>query len=143
MTERGIVVRIEGEQVGIRCLPEACSSCGSCSRREREHLVRAVNRTGRDLQQGDQVEMYIHPGRAVLSGFLVLILPLLLFFPGYYLPELFGVRAEAVRVVLGLAGVAVGFLFNIVRTRTRKTQELPEIIRLVHRDAPQALHPEA
>ena len=78
------------------------------------------------------VEIEVPGGRAVLSGLLLLVVPLLLFLPFYHLPRLFGLQAgEGLRVLCGLLGVAAGFLVNLIGPLRKKAQARPEIVRRV------------
>ncbi len=141
MTERGTVVRVTGERAGVRLGGVACASCGGCSGQQREHIVLAQNRTAGALREGDEVEITVPTGEAVLSGFLVLVLPLLLFVPFYFLPQVLGLTVrEEIRVLCGIGGVAIGFLLNLLAPWRKKAQALPEIVRRIDRDAPQTVH---
>jgi len=137
MIERGTVVRVAGERVGVRIGGAACASCGGCSGQAREHVVLAANRCGRELREGDEVDLTLPTADAVVSGLLVLIVPLLLFLPFYFLPRAFGPAVrEEIRVLCGIGGVALGFLLNLVVPWRKKAQALPEIVRRIERDAP-------
>lgn len=133
MTERGTVVRVAGERAGVRLHGMAsCSSCGGCSGRKHEHILLAANRSGGALQEGDEVEIEVPGGQAVLSGLLVLVLPLVMFLPFYHLPRLFGLQpAEGWRVLCGLLGVAAGFLVNLIGPVRKKAQAPPLIVRRI------------
>ncbi len=133
MTERGIVVRVEGGIAGVRLSASSCASCGGCAGvgPAEERTLKAVNRTGRALRAGDEVEVEIHTGRAVLGGFLILVLPLLLFLLFYGGASLAGIRAEGLRLLGGLAGVGAGLLATLAGGKRKKAQELPEIVRIL------------
>ncbi|MBA7683185.1 hypothetical protein ES703_91545 [subsurface metagenome] len=90
------------------------------------------NKKSYPLKHGDPVEVYISPVKAVKAAFLLLILPLLLFFPFYYICGIIWKAAgEPVKVLAGLGGVACGFLVNLILKRSVKEQEMPEIARVV------------
>lgn len=134
MNERGIITRIDGERAEVMgaCAPLQCSTCAGCSAKEKRQVFRAVNRTGRALHQGDTVEVYVPTGKAIRCAFALLVFPLLLFFPFYLAPRLLANGAsEEIMAVSGMAGIAVGILINIGRARWKKTQEMPEIVRIL------------
>jgi positive regulator of sigma E activity len=135
MNERGIVTRIDGERAEVMgaCAPLQCFTCAACSAKEKQQVFRAVNRTGQALHQGDTVEAYVPTGKAIRSAFALLILPLLLFFPFYLAPRLLLANgaSEEMMAVSGMAGIAAGILINIGRARWKKTQEMPEIVRIL------------
>ncbi len=146
MREQGTVKKIEGELVWISCEPcatclhsdrcaSADSDCHSASgffaaRRDRAFAAR--NDKQLQLAPGDLVEYYIAPGKAVKAGFLILIVPILIFFLLYYLTGLLWSEAvEAVRVLAGVGGIVLGFLINLAMKK--RIRDLPEITRVVHR----------
>jgi positive regulator of sigma E activity len=88
------------------------------------------------LAAGDYVEIYIPPGKTVISAFTVLLFPLLMF-PVFYLaagympgPKL----PESLKGLAGLGGVVFGFLVNViiaVAQRRRGREWNPEITRII------------
>ena len=141
MTERGTVVRVAGERAGVRIGGAACASCGGCSGQQREQILTARNRSGGVLREGDEVEITMPTGKAVLSGLLMLFVPLLLFLPFYFLPGILGMAVgEAIRVLCGVGGVIAGILLDLVAPWRKKAQTLPEIVRRIDRIASQTVH---
>jgi len=138
MNVQGIVQEIEGDQVIVRYRDNAdCGTCRACSHLfpKKSVTVRARNHRGIGLSRGDWVEVYLSPWKAVREGFLVLILPLLMFFPFYWIGTLVtgagqaAAAAPAVPLLLGLAGIASGFALAALRRSRGRGAELPEIAR--------------
>jgi positive regulator of sigma E activity len=130
MVEKGIVDRVEGKLITVRCVDtEKCRSCGGgCIGDKQGRVFQALNSRSISLKKGDMVEVYLDAGRAVWSGFMVLILPLLLFFPFYYAAAyLLQGAGEAVKVLSGVTGIALGFGVNFIRKRIIKDKDMPEI----------------
>ena len=150
MNVQGIVQEIEGDEVIVRYRDNAdCGTCRACSHLfpKKSVTVRARNHRGIGLSRGDWVEVYLSPWKAVREGFLVLILPLLMFFPFYWIGTLVtgagqaaaraasagagqaAGAAPAVPLLLGLAGIASGFALAALRRSRGRGAELPEIAR--------------
>ncbi len=130
MIEMGIVDRVEGKRITVRCVDtEKCSSCGGgCAGNKQGRVFQALNSKSLSLKNGDLVEVYLDAGRAVFSGFMVLILPLLFFFLFYFAAAyLLQGAGETVKVLSGIAGIALGFGVNIIRKRLIKDKYMHEI----------------
>lgn len=130
MKEVGTVNRIEGESVYLECGDTAackgCSAGAFCKTKGRE--IEALNSRNITLIPGDKIEIYLPPGRTILSGFIVLIFPLLLFIlafvlAGTALPE----SDEGTQALFGLIGLAAGFGFSFLYNRVAKRRNFPEI----------------
>jgi sigma-E factor negative regulatory protein RseC len=83
---------------------------------------------------GDTVEIYLPPGKTIFAGFMVMILPLLLFALGFFLlglglPE----SGEGARVLGGLAGLILGFGISWLYARLTKTRDLPLVTEIAER----------
>lgn len=135
MTEKGKVLEINGTEVTLGfCENEACKSCGGhlCNVKEKHYT--AENKKGIPLRRGDVVEVFIDPGKTVLASFMLLIVPLLLFFLFYLLGNRF-MEAEIANVGLGTLGLAGGFGLNLLIARKRKgKEELPRIVRVLEEE---------
>ncbi len=131
MTETGRVARITSGIVVVECNENHdCHSCTQCDKGKNGRSMQAVDRSGVSLSEGDLVEVYLPPGKAIKASFIVLIFPLILFILFYYavsrlLPEVH----EAVPVLSGFVGIAVGFALNILFRN--KTKDLPIITRKI------------
>jgi positive regulator of sigma E activity len=115
-----------------------CGTCSTCSHlfKQKKTTVEVHNPRALSLSPGDLVEIFLSPAKALRAGFLVLILPILLFFPLYLLGrDLLKIELEIVNVLLGTSGILFGFLINLYLRRIRATEDLPEISRvLLHSD---------
>jgi positive regulator of sigma E activity len=154
MTEQGIVKKIEGQLVWIaadQCVGcEHELHCGSCSSADggsqnsrrshhhelaifptkRERLFAVRNSQSLTVKTGDRVEYFIAPGKAIKAGFLVLIAPILVFFLFYYLTGLlWPASGETVKVLVGIAGIVMGFVMNFLLKN--KIREYPELTRVL------------
>jgi len=134
MKETGTVNRIEGEKVFLNCgSPSACKGCAAgsfCKTRDRE--IEALNNRKIEIRTGDQVEIFLPPGRTVFSGFMVLIFPLLTFILGYLAtPVFFPGSGEGVGTLFGLLGLAAGFVFSFFYNRLNRKKNFPEVVRKV------------
>jgi positive regulator of sigma E activity len=153
MREQGIVKKVEGQLVWISA--EQCVGCerefhcGSCKSddgsaetsrefnhhdlrifaKRKERLFAARNSQSLTIRIGDRVEYFIAPGKAIKAGFLVLIVPILVFFLFYYLTGVLWPEAgETAKVLVGIGGIIMGFLMNFaLKNRIR---EYPEITRV-------------
>jgi positive regulator of sigma E activity len=112
-----------------------CPSCSStfCSTKQRQFS--AANTRQLELHPDDQVEVYVHPGKALLAGFMVLIFPLLLFILGFAAAgRLLGLASEAARVGIGGAALAAGFGGVFLYNRGRGARSMPSVLRRVAGD---------
>jgi sigma-E factor negative regulatory protein RseC len=134
MKDQAVVQRVEGENITLICgAGEGCRSCQAnslCAAKTRE--VSAVNPHGVGVARGDTVEFYIHPGKTIFAGFVVLILPLLTFILGFILAgNLFPLSGEGFRALVGLAGLAGGFGVSLVYNRLTKKTNVPIVTRRI------------
>ena len=131
MTERGIVHKIEGDIVYLSC-SSACESCGgSCVRGKEDQIIEVKNPQHFSLKSGDQVVYFVPALQAISAGFMVLIMPLILFILTYSACTLLLPAApEAVKVGSGFLGVVLGFLLNFL-LRQKKAQTYPEVVRVI------------
>ena len=132
MTETAIVSEINGKIVTIGCSRKgACKSCSSSFCASDQHMFEASNSRDLDIQIGDTVDVYLAPGKTVAAGFLVLIVPLILFIVGYSVGgRLFASSSEAIQALFGLAGFGTGFGLSFLYSRKKKATSMPEIMRV-------------
>lgn len=130
MTERARVIEVRDRIVTLQCFEhQGCSNCGSVFCNVKARTYDATLSDGIQVKPGDQVEVFVPPGRAIVAGFAVLIFPLLLFLAGYLA---FGfLDSEPVRVGAGLGGMTAGFGIVYLAGRGRK-KELPAVVRVFH-----------
>ena len=112
MVEQAVVSQVEASRASIvLCPTDRCSSCHSCGLLggRKPRAIDALNSAGLQIKAGDVVEVYTSPSRAVLAAFQVLIVPLLLLLAGYSVSGALGITSEALRVLAGVGGLALGF----------------------------------
>lgn len=134
MYEQAAVVSItDTHTIKVSCDTQACQNCqaGSfCSTKGKTFV--AHNKTGTNLAIGDTVELYLPPGKTIAAGFIALLVPILLFPVGYYLPSLFSQNAsEYMRIISGIGGIAIGFLISRAFSKAKSKEYTPEITRII------------
>ena len=101
-----------------------CTSCGVC----RVEKSTAIAKNTPNAQPGDLVVVHTPSGFVLLAAFIVYIVPLLLFFTGYFA---FGV-SQTVRYVLGGAffvlGIVLALVFNKITARLKL--HIPQILHI-------------
>ena len=130
MYEKGIVEKISGSRVTVSCgKPEKCGSCSSSFCNVKTKKFDALNRYSIDIREGDCVEIYLSPAKAIISSFMVLIFPLILFIAGYFIfGAVFKTDSDALRAGGGVAGLAAGFIISFVYNMLSRNRNLPVII---------------
>jgi positive regulator of sigma E activity len=107
-------------------------SCTHCSQKKHNNAIQVYNPSGFPVKKGDKVEIYAHPGKTILAGFLVFIVPLILFVVFYFTGSLvFPSADDGVLFFCGIAGVAAGFLLNLFISMARRQKDLPEITKIL------------
>jgi len=132
MTETAKILAINGDTAILGCGMEsaACASCaGSPFCNIRERTYEAVIDTGVRVTEGDIVRVFLPPGRTILSGFMVLIFPLILFLLFFFLSgPILGMQGEGVRALCGIVGLILGFGISFLTGRINKRKNMPRII---------------
>jgi positive regulator of sigma E activity len=130
MVETGIVNSIDGNIVKMGCGPaEGCTSCSSSFCSAESRVFEAVNPKGLEIGTGDLVDVYLAPGKTAAAGFLVLVVPLILFATGYLVSgSLLPDSSEGVRALFGLLGLTAGFLSSFAYSSKRREQNMPVIV---------------
>ena len=130
MVETGIVNSIDGNIVKMGCGPtEGCTSCSSSFCSADKRVFEAVNPKGLEIRAGDLVDVYLAPGKTAAAGFLVLVVPLILFATGYLVSG--SVRpdsSEGMRALFGLLGLSTGFLVSFAYSSKRREKNMPVIV---------------
>ena len=135
MKEKATVRKIEGRILTVSCgTADQCAVCagkGFCaSPGAREFTV--FNRFNISVTPGDSVEIVLPPGKTIWAGFMVLILPLILFCIFYLLgSRVFHIPGEGRNALLGLAGLAAGFGLSLLVNRGRKERNMPFVEKVV------------
>ena len=130
MVETAIVQNIEGEVFKMGCGDvEGCTSCSSSFCSSDKRVFEAINPKKLDIKEGDMVDVYLAPGKAIAAGFLVLIVPLLLFMAGYLISgRLITDSSEGIRAVFGLIGLSAGFFISFAYIKKRIAASMPTIV---------------
>ncbi len=134
--EKGIVIGLRGGKARIRLeRKEACSGChGLClfDENSRSMVAEAENTVG--AQVGDRVKIELAGEGAVRSGFILYILPLLLFIAGFVVADAvgrrIGISSEIAGVLSGIAFVALTY-FVIYRWQKRRSHTGRQLMRVV------------
>ena len=127
MTEKAKILKVENDIAIVECHPSSdCEGCGRCGRQPKQIKVEATNSKGLALHEGDMVQIFMSPSRAIAAAFIVLIVPLLMFVLFFSLSgQLLDISEELPRVGLGLVGVAAGFLLGL--PLKNRYEGMPEI----------------
>ncbi|WP_319415934.1 SoxR reducing system RseC family protein [Marispirochaeta aestuarii] len=133
MNERVKVKSIAGDRLICSCTTSACKSCSGnsfCNIKIRE--IEALKPGNVPVEVGDTVEIHLPPGKTIFAGFMVMILPLILFgvfffLAGLALPE----SGEGLRVLAGVLGLVSGFGASWLYSKATNSRNLPEVIRVL------------
>jgi len=128
-SRRGIIRDKKGKNYLISF--EGESGCETCS-------MRGICRIGgvdetwlegeEGLEPGDRVEVTVGESRLILLSFLVFIVPIILFFGGYFLLAGY---SQLVRIVGGLVLFSLYFLFlNLLERKKLRSYSNPKIRKL-------------
>ncbi len=134
MKEQAIVTKVEADSAELFCPgSEQCETCGGkglCSISGHKKGFTALNTKNIALDPGDTVEIYLPPGRTILAGFIVLILPLLMFIVFFLAAgRLYPESGEGGRAAAGVLGLAAGFFKAFLFSRIRSRKTMPVILR--------------
>ena len=129
MTEISTVISHTKHQAVLSCTSAGCSSCaGNSFCNVKAHTYTALNPQKLELKPGDEVEVFLPPGKTIFSGFLVLIFPLILFIAGFLLTgALVEGAGEGLQALGGFIGLTAGFGLGFLFGRLKKSQYMPII----------------
>ena len=120
--------------VKVGCLTDACQGCKAemfCNNKGLTEYF-ALNPRKVELKEGDLVELYLPPGRTVLSTALVFALPLLLFPAGYLILRYAVTGLNEMYCALGGFGaMAVAFGIASAVTVKHRRSLMPLITKVV------------
>lgn len=134
MIDKAMVAKIDGHEITLRCGPQsACESCSTsmfCKVDAREFI--AANTNHLELNVGDKVEFYIPTDKSIRTGFILLMMPLILFLLFYFVAEsVMKIDHPMIKVLIGIAGLAAGFGINMMFKLWDKKPDLPEIVKII------------
>ncbi len=120
--------------VDMGCLTSACEGCHAslfCNNKDTTEF-QALNPKRIEVQVGDFVELYMPPGRTIMSTVLVFALPLALFPLGYLaLKALAPQRGDVFHALGGFAAMAVAFGVATIISVRNKRRLMPTITKIV------------
>ncbi len=131
MYEAGKIIKINHKIATVKCeKSEQCKSCSSSFCNVKDRKFKALNNNDLELVAGDKVEVFVSPGKTILSSFVVLIFPLLMFIAGYVLSgKFFNFQTDALKAAGGALGLFLGFILSFLFNMLKKNQHLPVITR--------------
>lgn len=131
MREKGRVVEVNGGNITIAIGKESacggnCASCGGCGQKVR--TAKAINSVNAKI--GDVVEIELCERKILSAAFIVYILPLLLFLPGYYLPRIF-TENNVICTIAAFVFMIIGFFLTHAYDKQTNGKYLPEAVFIV------------
>ena len=122
--------------VKVGCLTSACNACKAemfCNtKNDNEYLV--LNPKKINVTCGDYVELYLPPGRTILSTFLVFALPLILFPIGYLISKNLFSYNEIINALVGFLCMAIAFSIAALISIKNKKNLMPSITKIVSKN---------
>lgn len=128
MKQTVTVIEKKPESYIVGCDKSACQGCHSemfCKNKNSSFEVQNPDKI--EAKKGEEVEIDVPEKKAIISIFLSLGLPLLMFLPGYFLGKRF-TGNEVILFVWGVGGIAVGFLFSYFFFKKFKKQFSPIVV---------------
>ena len=109
MTNSGYVLEIKGNMALVRFLRESacggnCASCGGCASKPIEKWIENTL----DVSKGDTVYVKSSSGKILWSAFILYIVPLIMFFIGYYISCIF--LSEKSSSIIGVIAFFMSFI---------------------------------
>lgn len=130
MTEIATVKTVEGDEVTVVCkTEESCAGCSGLFCSADAHAIHAVKDSGLEVKTGDLVDLYIPPGKTMFQGFIVLVMPLILFITAFVIGgRIITDATEGIQVLFGLVGLAIGFGASFLYGKSTKKNSMPKIL---------------
>jgi len=113
----------------VGCSTEACNGCKAemfCNNKAHSNYL-ARNDKKIPVQPGDFVEVFLPPGKTILSTFIVFAIPLLLFPLGYILATSLFRFSELYGALAGLASMSLAFIISSFISFKNKKALMPVI----------------
>ena len=130
MTETALVTSVKGNEVSVICKSEeSCKGCSGLFCSAETHVITAKKNSSLEVQTGDLVDLYIPPGKTILQGFIVLVLPLILFILMFKAGGwIISGASEGIKVLFGLTGLAAGFGGSLLYGKINKNTSMPRVV---------------
>jgi positive regulator of sigma E activity len=141
MTEVTTVIEIHDKEVVLGCVTSGCKSCaGSSFCNVSGKTFTAVNSKNIPLKKGDMVDVYLPPGKTIASGFMILMVPLILFLVGLFVvQQAVPGASDGLQALGGFIGLALGFGVGYLFGQLKKKTYLPIITGLHEEFMPQTV----
>lgn len=121
----------EGGIITAGCDKSACEGCkGSLFCTSKKTTFEVLNPENISLSAGDKAEIDMPSSKTLMSVFMSLGLPLIMFLPGYFIAAAFS-GSDGIRLLGALSGVAAGFLIAAAYFHFRKKEYMPKVTRKV------------
>ena len=108
-----------------KSLCEGCKASFFCTSKKSSFQV--LNPEGIKLEEGDKAIIDMPPGKTLLTVFMSLGLPLLMFIPGYFIGSLISGN-EGIKLLCSLLAVGLGFIIAAIFFHVKKEKYTPRII---------------
>lgn len=123
--------------LNMGCLTQACQGCKAalfCNNKDQSEF-QALNPQSVPVSQGDLVELFMPPGRTILSTILVFALPIALFPLGYLLCKfIWPTWSEVLHALGGLLAMALAFGISALVSIIHKRRLMPVVTRIMAKD---------
>ena len=134
MREVGVVEAVNGTNavVSVKRSTACGDSCATCSAQcnLKGNKITVANKIG--AMPGDLVEIEMKTSTVLKSAFMVYILPLLMFFLGYFLTE-YKTNSETEALIFSLAAFAVTFVFLLIWDKLNKEKFSTTITEIIEK----------
>ncbi len=117
----------------VGCDTQACQGCKAemfCNNKNHNSYL-ALNDRKLSVKAGDWVELYLPPGKTILSTVMVFALPLVLFPIGFILASKLSSLSETGCAFVGLACMSFAFLIAYYVSSKNKKALMPKIIKIL------------
>jgi sigma-E factor negative regulatory protein RseC len=137
MYEHAVVVSSgPSRKITVTCNTSSCGECHAgafCSAKGKNFIAKNIHDL--KLSKGDIIELYLPPGKTLFAGFITLLVPLILFPIGYFLPNALSVDpTEPLRILGGFVGIALGFVISGIFSRLKANEYMPSITRIIEKE---------
>ncbi len=129
MKERATVNKVEGEYLSVAiAMHDGCASCINNSCKNGRSDLRAYNKNGLEIAEGDQVEIEIAGAEQARGALWVLGLPVVALFAGYGIGRaIFPASGEGPAVAAAGGLFALALIAGLLVQKGRKNDSLPVV----------------